>query len=125
MILAQDGNICLEITSGVKSIVPVEPEQGAVQIVRSALADDIDLVCAEAVLGRIGRGLLFELLDRIHRQDNGRGVQSRVRVAGSIQQVIVRRRPGAVDADGIAHPLPHAALLTVSLHRAISNEQQR
>jgi hypothetical protein len=36
------------------------------ELVRTRLADKIDLIGAEPVLGRIGRRLFLEFLDRIH-----------------------------------------------------------
>src|SRR5438552_2646801 len=66
LVLTQHGNTGLEETPGIESVVPVEPEQGAVQVIRSALTDEIDLIGAETVFRRVVRCLLFELLDGVH-----------------------------------------------------------
>jgi hypothetical protein len=99
-------------------------EQRPAQAVRPGLADDADLVRAEAVLGRVGGGLLLELLDRVHRQDRGRRTKRGIRIRRAIEQVVVRRGPRSVDADRVARALPHGALFALRLDGTVAEEQQ-
>ena len=109
---------------GVKSIVTEKFERSTVKLVGAAFADNVDLIGTKAIFSRVGFALHFEFLDRILRQDDGRGVQSGVRIDQPVQGVIVGGRPAAIDADGVSFSLPHLALLARSLHGASANEQQ-
>src|SRR5439155_7066711 len=53
----------------VELVVSQEREHRPAQTVCTRLADDVDLVGAEAVLGRVRRRLFLELLNGIHRKD--------------------------------------------------------
>src|SRR5436305_7834654 len=78
LVLPQRGNTRLEKTACIIEVISVELEKRTVKVVTAALADDIDLIRAEAVLGGICGGLLFELLDCVYRQYDCRRVQGRV-----------------------------------------------
>ena len=73
---------------------------------------------------RVGRGLLFELLDRILRQYDGRGVQSGVGIDQAVQGVVEGCGPLAVDADGISLAHAHIGLLSVGLDRTRAEQQE-
>ena len=64
--------LVVEEVSRVPGVVPEEPEPRPVQGVRAGLADQVDLVRAEAVLGGVGRGLFLEFLDGVDGQDRRR-----------------------------------------------------
>ena len=114
----------IEEVPRVQLFVSEKPEAGAVERVGAGLADDVDLVGAEAVLRRVGRRLLLEFLDGVDREDCGRGAERRVGVGGAVEHVVVRGRPRAHDADGVAHALPHPRLLAGGFHRPGTEEQQ-
>ena len=80
LILPQLRNCELERSFGIKGIVPKELKHCTVQVIAAALAYDVDLVRAEAILRGIRFALDFEFLDRVLRQNHRRGVQGRVRV---------------------------------------------
>ena len=54
LVLSKLWNGCLEIRPGIVGVVAVELEYRSVELVRAALADQVDLVGAEAKLGRVG-----------------------------------------------------------------------
>ena len=89
----------------------------AMQLIAAALAYNVDLIGAKSVFRRVGFTLHLEFLDSVLRQNDGRGVQGSVSVNQSVQCVIVRFRPAAIDADGVSLPLPHLPLLAGGLHR--------
>ena len=62
----------LKVGAGIKRVVAVELEQSSMNLVGTALRDDVDLVCAEAKLRRVGFALDLELLDRVLGKDDGR-----------------------------------------------------
>ena len=117
------GEIIKEVT-GVESVVSSKPEYRAMQVVRASLADNVDLIGTEAILGRIGRGLLFEFLDGIYRQNDARSAQGGVGVRGPVEQIVVRGRPGSVNADGVPGALTHNALLAAGLNGTIAEKQK-
>ena len=94
------------------------------EVVRAGLADEVDLVGAEAVLGRVGGGLFLELLDGVDRQDRGRRAERGIDVGRAVDHEVVRRRPRSHDADRVAGALAHVALLAVGLDGARAQEQQ-
>ena len=108
----------------VQRVIAQEVEHGAVQLVGAGLAHDVDLVGAEAVLGRIRGGLLLEFLNGVNRQNDRRGAQRRVGVGSAVEQEVVGSRPGAVDTDGSTSVPTHRALLAPSLHRSVAEEKQ-
>lgn len=105
------------VRNGIESIVAIEFEDGPMQLIRAALADDVDLVGAETVLRRVGRALHLEFLNRILRQNHGRRAQRRIGIRQAVEGVVVRLRTAAIDADRIAFALPHLTLFAQGLHR--------
>ena len=101
-----------------------KPKTAAVELVRARLADQVDLVGAEPVFGGIGRGLLLEFLNGIDRQHRRRSAEGRVDIGRPVDHEVVGCRPGSHDADGVADPLPHAALLASDFNRSGAEEQQ-
>jgi hypothetical protein len=114
----------IEIVPRVPAFIPEEPEGGPAELVGARLADEIDLVGAEPVLGRVRRRLLLELLNRIDGKNRGRRAERRVDIRGPIDHEVVRRRPRAHDADRIADALPHGSLLASGLDRSSTEEQE-
>src|SRR5438067_1557569 len=94
------------------------------QLIRTALADDVDLIGAKAIFRRISFTLNLEFLNGILRQNYGWRVERRVGVDQTIERVVIRGRAAAVDADSITLALPHLALFSVGLDRAGTDEQQ-
>jgi len=94
------------------------------QLVCAALADDVDLIGAVTVLGRVVLAGDLELLDGILRQNHSRRIQGLIGIGKSVQCVVVRLRTTSIDADGIARTLAHLALLADRLDRTSSDKKQ-
>src|SRR5581483_4585362 len=94
------------------------------QLIRSALAHDVHLVCAEAVFSRVCLALNLELLDSILGENDCGSIESSIGIDQTIECVIVRGWTAAIDTDCIAFALAHLPLFAVSLHGAGSQEQQ-
>ena len=62
----------IEEVPSIEFFVAEKAKARAVERVRAGLADDVDLVGAEAVLRRIRRRLLLEFLDGVDRKDSSR-----------------------------------------------------
>ena len=96
------------------------------QGVRAAFAYDVDLIGAEAVLRRIRRCLLFELLDRVLRDDNRRSIQRYVGIDDTVQSVVEAGGPGAVDAVRTSLVLAHGGLFPIMrINRAGAEQEKR
>ena len=79
-----------------------EIERGAVQLIGSALGDDVNLIRAETILRRISFALNLEFLNGVLRQNYCRSVQRRIGIDQSVEGVVVRGGAPAIDADRIA-----------------------
>ena len=90
----------------------------------SALADDVDLACAEPILGGVDAALYLEFPDRILGKNHRRGHHRLVRIYQAVQGVVVSFGAAAVDADGIAFTLAHRALLATHGNRTGADQQQ-
>ena len=94
------------------------------KLIRANLADDVDLVRAEAIFRGVGFTLNLEFLNGILGQDHGRRIQRCVGIDQPVKCVIVGGRTTTINTDGVTLTLPHLALLAVSLHGTRPDKQQ-
>ena len=90
-----------EVVQGVETLVPVELEQIAVELVGPGLTDDHDLPARHApVFGRINAGKNLELLDRLDAWAVARPVDCLIVVVHPVQREVIPDflRPGNVEA---------------------------
>src|SRR2546427_6574085 len=99
----------VEIISSVKEVISQEIVGRAMELVRAALSHSVDLSSATAVLGSVGVGLDFELLDFVYGGNSCDGIEVRRSVDRPVEKEIGVLSTGAADRVLAVHPATNVA----------------